>query len=166
MRKTFVLAVSALMVCSVQATAQSPVHVLLGGGVTFPQNGDAGWNAVGGLALTTLMQPMGLRAEVGYNQFDSGGATSATTKVVSATANLTYRLPMTNSPLSPYLITGAGAYKTSCSTAAACVESTRIGWNIGAGTKLNLAGLVTFAEARYNSTRHARYTALTAGLFF
>jgi hypothetical protein len=151
---------------STVANAQSPVHLGVGG-VTFPQDGDAGWNALATVALTTLMQPIGLRADIGYNQFDIGSApANGEKKVISVTANVTYRLPMTNSPLSPYVIAGGGWYKQDCSAPATCAESTLFGWNGGAGTKLNLMGIVTFAEARYHGARNGRFTALTAGLFF
>ena len=50
---------------------------------------------------------------------------------------------MTNSPLSPYLITGAGAYRFECVGALDCGSTTRFGWNAGLGTKLFLLGFTT-----------------------
>jgi hypothetical protein len=86
----------------------------------------------------------------------------------SATLNLTYRLPMTNSPISPYVITGLGAYRSDC--VETCGASTRFGWNSGLGTKLNAIGLRTFLEARYHRTKRGNaslsYVPVTFGLIF
>src|ERR687884_474888 len=103
------------------ARAQRPISLGLAGGVSFPQGdlrdaANTGWHALGTLALSTLTQPLGLRVDVAYTQFglSAGGGHQS---VSSATLNGTYRLPMTNSPMSPYLIAGLGAYRSDCSLA-------------------------------------------------
>lgn len=48
----------------------------------------------------------------------------------SGTLNATYRLPMTDSPMSPYLISGLGAYHTERSLGPGCDGTTRFGWNV------------------------------------
>ncbi len=153
---------------------QRPIFIGLAGGVSLPQGdlgGDAvntGWHALGTIGLSTLMQPLGLRLDVAYNRFafsDVDGHQS----VGSATLNGTYRLPMTNSPLSPYLIAGLGAYRTECSLGAGCEASTKFGWNVGLGTKL-FVGFRSFVEARFHQTKRAgravSYFPLTFGLMF
>ena len=161
--------------------AQRPISVGLGGGVSVPE-GDlrdgvsTGWHALGTVALSTLMQPLGLRLDVAYNRFavtdeaaaafgDDGNQT-----VGSATLNVMYRLPMTDSPLSPYLISGLGAYRTECSLGAGCDPTTRYGWNVGLGTKLYVVGFRSFLEARYHRTERGEsdvhYFPVTFGVLF
>jgi len=163
---------AALSVGSVEAQ-QRPFFVSLAGGVSLPQGelADAvgtGWHALGVIGLSTLMQPLGLRLDIAYNRFafDVGGGNQS---VGSATLNGTYRLPMTNSPMSPYIITGLGAYRTECSLAVGCDATTRFGWNVGLGTKL-FVGFRSFVEARYHRTsragRSVNYFPLTVGVTF
>jgi opacity protein-like surface antigen len=153
--------------------AQRPISVGLAGGVSLPQGDlaagvNAGWHALGTIALSTLMQPIGLRVDVAYNRFEFSDV-DGNQSVGSATLNGTYRLPMTNSPLSPYLIAGLGAYRTECSLGAGCEAATRFGWNVGLGTKL-FVGFRSFVEARYHRTKrgdaNVSYFPLTLGVMF
>jgi hypothetical protein len=153
--------------------AQRPISVGLAGGVSLPQGdladaANTGWHALGTIALSTLMQPLGLRLDVAYNRFELSPG-DGNQSVVSATLNGTYRLPMTNSPLSPYLISGLGAYRSECSRAVGCEAATKFGWNVGLGMKLYV-GFRSFVEARYHRTRHAgrdvNFFPLTLGLLF
>jgi hypothetical protein len=154
--------------------AQRPVSVALAGGVSLPQGDladgvDTGWHALAALVLSTLTQPLGLRVDVAYNRFALKGA-NGNQSVGSATLNGTYRVPMTNSPMSPYLIAGVGAYRTECSLAVGCDATTKFGWNAGLGTKLYVLGFRSFLEARYHRTKrgdaHLNYFPLTFGLLF
>ena len=152
---------------------QRPIFIGLAGGVSLPQDDlsdgvNAGWHALGTIGLSTLMQPLGLRLDVAYNRFEFTDV-DGNQSVGSATLNATYRLPLTNSPMSPYLISGLGAYRTECSLAAGCDASTKFGWNVGLGTKLYV-GFRSFIEARYHRTRRGdasvNYFPLTFGLMF
>jgi opacity protein-like surface antigen len=152
---------------------QRPISIGLAGGVSFPQGDladgvNTGWHALGNLWLSTLMQPLGLRLDVAYNRFELSDA-DGNQSVGSATLNGTYRLPMTNSPMSPYLIAGLGAYRSECSLATGCEATTKFGWNVGLGTKL-FVGFRSFLEARYHRTkrgdRSVNYFPLTVGLMF
>ena len=145
------------------AGAQRPLAFGVAGGVSIPEGryrdaATTGWHALGTLALSSPMQPLGLRADAAYNRFASSDAARALTgddpelTVSSATLNASYRLPMPNSPLSPYVITGLGAYRTACSSGPSCAASTRFGWNAGVGTKLYIRGVTSFLEARYHRT--------------
>ena len=63
-----------------EVAAQRLVSLALGGGVSIPQgdlsNGtNTGWNALGSIVLSTPMQPLGLRADVAYNQFAFNAST-------------------------------------------------------------------------------------------
>jgi opacity protein-like surface antigen len=152
---------------------QRPIFVGLAGGVSLPQGAfgnavNTGWHALGTIGLSTLMQPLGLRLDVAYNRFEFSNV-DGHQAVGSATLNGTYRLPMTNSPFSPYLIAGLGAYRSDCSLATGCDATTRFGWNVGLGTKLYV-GFRSFLEARYHRTKRrdggANYFPLTLGLMF
>jgi opacity protein-like surface antigen len=153
---------------------QRPISLGLAGGVSLPQGDladgvNTGWHALATVALSTLMQPLGLRLDIAYNRFEFDAA-DGNESVGSATLNGTYRLPMTNSPMSPYLISGLGAYRAECSLDVGCDATTKFGWNVGLGTKLYLLGFRSFIEARYHSTEHRdtdiRYFPLTIGLLF
>jgi opacity protein-like surface antigen len=173
-RLALVVAWSALAASITPLEAQRPVSIGIAGGVSLPQGdlsdgANTGWHALGTLVVSTLTQPLGLRLDVAYNQFpfSSGGGN---TSVGSATLNGTYRLPMTNSPMSPYLIAGLGAYRSECSLDTGCDAATKFGWNVGLGTKLAALGFKSFIEARYHRTKrgdaHLNYFPITVGLLF
>ena len=159
--------------------AQRPVSIGIAGGASIPsgelrEGVDVGWHALATIAVSTLMQPLGLRIDVAYNRFaftDAGPARSDEYQSTgSATLNFTYRLPMTSSPLSPYLISGAGAYRGDCSLESGCEPTTRYGWNVGLGTKLFVLGFRSFLEARYHRTEigdtNVQYFTPTFGILF
>jgi hypothetical protein len=159
--------------------AQRPISIGLAGGVSLP-HGDladgvnTGWHALATIALSTLMQPIGLRLDVAYNRFafsdEVQGAADGYSATGSATLNGTYRLPMTNSPMSPYLISGLGAYRSDCSLGPGCEATFRYGWNVGLGTKLYVLGFRSFLEARYHRTERGdsdvNYFPVTFGVIF
>ena len=177
----WILAVGCLAaVVPTPVQSQRVLSLGLAGGLSIP-DGDlragatTGWHALGTLVLSTPMQPLGLRLDVAYNRFafnddvraavgDNGYQT-----VGSATANATYRLPMTDSPISPYLVSGLGAYRSACS-ADDCDSTTRYGWNAGLGTKVFAFRLRSFIEARYHRTsrggRSVQYFPVTFGVMF
>ncbi|HEV3483957.1 MAG TPA: outer membrane beta-barrel protein [Vicinamibacterales bacterium] len=165
---------SAAPAASTPAGAQQrPISIGLAGGVSLPQGdlaagANTGWHALGTLALSTLMQPLGMRLDVAYNRFGLSDV-DGNQSVGSATLYLTYRLPMTNSPMSPYLISGLGAYRSDCSATDGCEASTRFGWNVGLGTKLYV-GFRSFIEVRYHRTARGdasvNYFPLTFGVLF
>jgi outer membrane protein with beta-barrel domain len=174
--KRWVLAAACLSAVSAFPSlhAQRPISVGVAGGVSFPQGDlsdgvNTGWHALATVAVSTLMQPLGLRLDVAYNRFAFSDVDGHQT-VGSATFNGTYRLPMTNSPMSPYLISGLGAYRSECSLAVGCDATTKFGWNVGLGTKLYALGFRSFLEARYHRTKHGdshvNYFPLTLGVMF
>jgi len=161
------------------AGAQRIVSLGLAGGVSIPHGslGDGagtGWHALGTVVVSAPMQPLGLRVDVAYNRFAFSDAMRAAAgangyhSVGSATANATYRLPMTDSPVSPYLISGLGAYRSECSAGEDCGATTRYGWNAGLGAKLYAFRVRSFIEARYHRTARGQqaiqYFPVTVGL--
>jgi hypothetical protein len=142
-------------------SAQRPVSIGIAGGASIPTGDlrdgvEIGWHGLATIAVSTLMQPLGVRIDVAYNRFAFSGNTAALAdeyqSTGSATLNFTYRLPRTNSSLSPYLISGLGAYRSECSLESGCEPTTRYGWNVGLGTKLFVLGFRSFLEARYHRT--------------
>ena len=162
-RWTVVAVLCALLHPMALLAAQRPISIGLGGGASVPEGdlrdgADVGWHALGVISLSTLMQPLGLRLDVAYNRFAFSDEARASIgedghqDVGSATLNATYRLPMTNSPISPYLISGLGWYRSECSAGPECDATTRYGWNIGVGTRIYVLGFRSFLEARYHRT--------------
>lgn len=133
----------------------------------FHGDGSAGWHALVTLGVDRRMQPLGLRADLAHSrsELQAGvGVEAGERAVTSASLNLTYRLPMTRSPFSPYVIAGLGAYHTVCARVAECGDATRRGWNAGLGTRVMLVGVHAFAEARYHRSGTAEYVPITFGL--
>lgn len=169
-----IIATAAALCMGTVAEAQRPLTLSLAGGGSLPVGrfGDVastGWHALVGIGLSTLMQPIGLRLDVAHNRFTAEAA-GPDQAVTSGTLNFTYRLPMTNSPLSPYLITGAGAYRFDCFGRIDCDAVTRFGWNAGLGSKFAAMGLKGFVESRLHGVNaesgNVRFVPLTFGLTF
>lgn len=169
-----IIATAAALCIGTVAEAQRPLTLSLAGGGSLPVGrfGDVastGWHALVGIGLSTLMQPIGLRLDVAHNRFTAEAA-GPDQAVTSGTLNFTYRLPMTNSPLSPYLITGAGAYRFDCFGRIDCDAVTRFGWNAGLGSKFAAMGLKGFVESRLHGVNaesgNVRFVPLTFGLTF
>ncbi len=179
MRHWFLVAVWLSVATPVEA--QRPISFGVAGGASLPE-GDvhdlvsAGWHALATAALSSPMQPLGLRLDVAYNRFAFsdqaqtllGGEGHLTTG--SATLNITYRLPRATWPVSPYVLVGAGAYRTECSLGPGCRSRVRYGWNFGLGAKLFFLGLPSFVEVRHHRTKsragEVHYFPLTFGIMF
>jgi opacity protein-like surface antigen len=160
-------------------TAQRPLQLSLAGGLSTPQSdlkdvAELGWHALGAINVSSLLIPLGIRVDAAWNRFatsdDAPGVAAADLTVISLTGNLTYRWPMTNSTLSPYIIAGLGAYRTDCNANSGCESETDFGWNAGAGTKLYLLGFRSFLEVRFHATSrgaaNVTFLPLTFGITF
>lgn len=178
-RLIFALTFTGALLQPVHLHAQRPVSIGIAGGASIPagdlgDGSDLGWNALATIVVSSLMQPLGLRVDVAYNRFafseDVPALADQYQAVGSATLNFTYRLPMTNSPMSPYLISGLGAYRSDCSLPTGCEATTHYGWNVGLGTKLYVLGFRSFLEGRYHRTARGetglQYFPITFGLMF
>jgi hypothetical protein len=180
MRRSMLVAASiGVLLAPAWVAAQRPVSIGIAGGASIPSGDfrdgvDVGWHGLATIAVSTLMQPLGLRIDVAYNRFafrdDVPALVDQYQSTGSVTLNFTYRLPMTNSPMSPYLISGLGAYRSECSLDTGCEAATRYGWNVGLGTNLFVLGFRSFLEARYHRTEigdsGVQYFTPTFGLLF
>jgi opacity protein-like surface antigen len=175
-----VLGLSALlsMVFVSQASAQSGFGerptIGVFGGLTAPTGdfGDEvskGWHA-GGLLKVRAYRALDVRVDGTYSKLGKKDivGTDATLNTdgtvsfgtLSAVANMgpdSAMYPGDNS-VSPYLVAGLGAYRLdyaatctgTCDTFEAPEIKTNIGWNIGLGASLPLAGIRGFVEGRYH----------------
>jgi len=142
----------------------------LAGGVAFPvgnfsQTTTMGWHALAGIGLTSIMQPLSLRLDGAHYRFEAEDP-AGTPGITSGTLNLSYRLPMTTSPFSPYVSAGAGAYRFACVGEPECGSDTDFGWNAGVGTKIAALRLKWFLEARFQAAGNVRFVPVTLGLTF
>jgi hypothetical protein len=161
--------------------AQRPISFGVGGGLSLPEGDvddqvNSGWHALATAALGSPLQPWGLRLDVAYSRFGFsdqvqaalGGEGQLTTG--SATLNLSYRLPKATWPVSPYLISGLGAYRTECSLGPGCGSTVRYGWNFGLGAKFYFLGFSNFVEVRWHRTTRRggdlHYFPVTLGIMF
>ena len=174
MRIRFLLATLALLVAAKPMCAQRPLTLSLGGGASFPlgqfeDGASIGWHALASVGWSTLMQPIGVRLDVQHSRF-TAKSVGPDLAVTSATLNLSYRLPMTNSAFSPYVIGGGGAYRFECFGDTDCGSDTRIGWNAGLGTKFAAFRLKGFLEARWHAVNsdggNVRFVPITFALTF
>lgn len=187
MKRTILAAVVAVaaLAPSAQAQLMNPVKFGVSGGVSIPTsdafdesvNGgpraklNTGYNVAGHLGFQLPIFPLGLRADVSYNdfggkeqRFDFGfgtGQGQSDVNVFSGTLNAVIQ-PTSMIVAKPYFIGGIGAYRVNMKTQASAdfgdglvtesdtESSTNFGLNGGAGVRFGLAGFSTFLEARYH----------------
>lgn len=172
-----ILSAGALAAAPAFASAQTtPVISVSGGAVaatgTLGDATDLGYHAAAGLNFGGTRVPVGLRFEGGFNGLGVKNGVDANYRILSATANAVFNLSQT--PDSPYIIGGLGAYNTRLSGSGAFGNSTsrnNVGINVGGGLRFPLAGLSTFFEARYHSTlgregSNLQFIPITFGIMF
>jgi opacity protein-like surface antigen len=152
---TFV-ASAAFLTAAVPARAQgyNPFQIGASAGVAFP-TGDLGNVANTGYDVTVMVgykpqfTPIAFRAEAAYNQFGSQ-TFNGNVNIPAFTGNLVFDVPM--GTLTPYVIGGAGLYRTSIAlNGGGTASENDFGFNIGGGLKIPLSSsFETFVEARYN----------------
>jgi opacity protein-like surface antigen len=170
-----------------------PISIGISGGVSVPTgdlaNGsggftgvNTGYNVTGSIAVGLPVLPLGLRGDVSYNGFGSkngqfaqadgaSGPYSANVKVIGATANVVYSLPLPAPIVTPYAIAGIGMYDVRTSpTVGSSTSKTDFGYNIGAGVKIPLVAFNAFVEARYHhvsqSNGSVSFVPITVGVMF
>lgn len=154
------VAVAAVVLASTARTvsAQSPVKLGLAGGFALPMSNTAdanerGYNGTVTIAVNAPLFPLGLRVDGMFNRMLGrddlvGNLNGPDLDVSSVSANLTYTvLPLAIARV--YLIGGAGFYRADLEDSGIDTES-RIGYNGGAGIRLDLGGRQLFVEARYH----------------
>lgn len=111
-----------------------------------------GYHALGTLAWAPPTLPVGIRFDAMFNTFGFDGGGDSKLNIMGVNANATWGMPMAASPISPYLIGGLGMYQAKITNCDLCGDSeTKLGFNVGVGTKFALSGFGTFAEIRYHS---------------
>jgi Outer membrane protein beta-barrel domain len=179
--RLLVTALLALMTAFAPLEAQRPISFGVGGGVSLPEGdindeADIGWHALVTGVMGSAMQPLKLRLDVAYSQLGFSDQTQAALggtghfSIGSATLNLSYRLPQATWSVSPYLITGLGAYRTDCSIGPDCGSTVHLGWNFGLGANLYVLGFRNFLEVRWHRTSShgsgVHYFPVTFGILF
>jgi hypothetical protein len=164
----------AAVFCSTTSAEAQGLTLNVGGGAAFPVGSfgevtGTGWHGLVGIGLTSLMQPIGLRLDVAHYRFEAD-ETGSTRGITPATLNLSYRVPMTNSSVSPYVAAGAGVYHLDCVDGIDCENETRFGWNAGLGTKIAALRLKWFLELRFHASNgdsgNVRFVPITLGVTF
>lgn len=174
-----IVAAGLLAAAPTVGVAQSRMSLSLAGGLAAATGDlgnavDLGFNAAAGVNLGGTRLPVGLRFEGAYNGFGYKNDIPGDVRIISGTANAVFNLSQT--PDSPYLIAGLGAYNrrlSGGSTFRASDSKTATGINVGGGLRFPLSGLSTFFEARYhrmlgNSNEGANYQfiPITFGIMF
>lgn len=156
-RSIFGAAALALVLSASTVQAQRPFSVGVALGATMPQGNfadlaDMGYHGLLSLGFSPPALPVGVRVDGQFNQLAAKEeAGDYNWRVMSLTANATFGMPMAASPISPYIIGGLGIYQLSTdATDVEDLKESKLGFNIGVGTKFALAGFGTFAEIRYH----------------
>jgi hypothetical protein len=146
------------------AGAQSstrPFSLGISGGLSLPTGdfGDAynaGFNVSGHLGLQSSALPVGLRFDLGYNQWELDGF-DANLRSLAGIANAMLFFPRpSGSTVRPYVSGGLGIYNTKRSRdvtggTVSTDGETNVGLNAGVGLDFGLSGISTFVEARFHS---------------
>jgi hypothetical protein len=166
--------VAAPRVSYAQFGTLKPFQLGIAGGASKPMSdmsntSNLGYNGTVALGINVPLIPLGLRVDGAYNQFSAKAAAGAKLRVLSATGNVVWGLPIPG--FSPYLIGGAGLYMpTVTAPGVASTTEKHFGWNAGAGINLPLSGFNAFAEARYNRINvnggSLKYVPVTFGVMF
>jgi hypothetical protein len=161
MKKSMLVAAMFLAASTAQAQSLSPFTFGVSGGAAIPtgKSGDVantGINLTGIAEYHTVGMPVSLRGELLYDRFGMKGMPSNVDGHHSIFGGIVSAVkPFAATPaLAPYVIGGAGVYnvKSTASDGTFDVSTSRtaMGLNGGMGVNFHLAGLRTFAEARYH----------------
>ena len=180
MKRSLYLAIAAIALVAAPRVSHAQLGVLkpfqlgIAGGAAQPMSdlsntSNLGYNGTVAMGINLPFIPVGLRIDGSYNQFAAKATGGAKLHVMSATANVVWRLPSIG--VSPYLIGGAGLYMPTVT--APTIPSTtdnHLGWNAGAGINLPLSVFKAFVEARYNrvsvSGGSLEFVPVTFGIMF
>ena len=157
---------------AVPAQAQMPISLSIGGGLTLPTGDlaeglDNGYHAMAGIRAGLPALPVHLRVDGMYNRLPmSFGAGHVST--IGAIGALGYDVVPVG-PARLYALAGGGYYWSK----ADAPDTDRVGdlgWNAGAGLRMNLLAAKFFVEARYHSIStdggSMTSTPITVGLSF
>ncbi len=133
--------------------SSNPFQIGGAAGIAFPTGdlgnvANTGYNVTLALGYNPPAAPVGLRFEAAYNEFGNQVG-SGNINIAAFTANAVFALPA--SGFTPYLIGGAGLYRTGANAFGNSGSENDFGFNIGGGVKLPLSNsFETFVEARFN----------------
>lgn len=176
-RKMLAVAAFALMAPVAMAQAQLPLKFGIGAGATLP-NGtfsnsvESGYHALVVATIAPPLSPVGFRVDGMFNQFNNKTVSGQSLRVMGASANAVLGMPGVPLLISPYVIGGAGMYRSQ-SSATGAVATNDLGINVGAGIKFGLAGFGAFAEVRMHNlmkdngtggTTNSRFIPVTFGI--
>lgn len=134
------------------SSAQTVVGVGVGGGVAMPMGdfGDAakmGFGGGAGLFIYPNGGNIGVRADVGYLQFDAENDANPKVKQLSAMGNLLFAIP-TDANLRPYLVAGAGMLNSKADVEGA-ESSSAFAFQGGAGVSVGSGNARFFVEGKF-----------------
>lgn len=173
-RLAILLAALALVSPALPASAQlRPFTIGIAGGPSTPMGdfGDeagTGYHVQGSLGLSIPLLPVGVRADVLWQDFpdEAGGAFTD----VGAMVNATLGIPLLIAR--PYLLGGVGLFRQSSPDAAhgghahAGGTENVTGFAVGAGLEVSLLGLGGAVEARYLHSEERRSVPISVGIRF
>lgn len=133
-----------------------PISFGISGGPSFPtghfaEEAQTGYHVQGSLGLSLPLLPVGVRADLLWQDFqdDNAGAFTQVAGLLNATAGLSLLVAR------PYVIAGAGLVHdrapegTHIGHTHAAEKETVFGFNAGAGVEFPFVGLTGVVEARY-----------------
>jgi hypothetical protein len=149
---------------SLGAQSNQQFHFSVGAGASIPtgdlgDNTNVGYNLVVGVGAHQPGQPLGLRAEGFFNQFNLQNGEGQNIQIGGITGNAIYDLTGNSGRRNRnqeqgtlYAIGGLGWYNVKLhDDVFGDVTDNKLGWNIGAGYRFPLSGFSAYVEARYNS---------------
>ena len=122
--------------------------------------GSTGWHVLGTFGVRPARGAVGYRFDLAYHGIGSktyadtqGNITKSEPRVVSATADAVFRMPVAGE-VTPYFLAGIGLYDTrytfSYSGVSVSDSKAAFGLNGGFGLEFRLSGMSTLLEARYH----------------
>jgi hypothetical protein len=167
-------ALAAATILPSSSSAQSRVRFGISAGMTVTNDGgwdrgyERGRNAQFSMELERVIGRLGLRADAGVYAFRRetfGGPLSSRTTVPGASANLVLPVGPAAAKLQPYLLAGAGGYRTEYGAPAAW----HLGFNGGGGLRLGIGRADVFVEARMSKIADSstpRFVPISLGFRF
>jgi hypothetical protein len=150
-----IVAVSAMLLVSAAAYAQTPIKFGVGAGLNVPVSNvkdylDAGYRGQAMAKVGLPMLPVSVRFNAGVEQMnlkDSVFPATGKSTIISGGADAMWAIPM--GPLKPYMLAGLGAYNTRWSMEGSeTVTSTRLGLDAGGGIEFPLGMMSGFFETK------------------
>ena len=165
-------AVLAAAMVFIAPSLHAQTSLLFAAGATLPigdfaDGVETGYHAIVGLGIKPPLAPIGARVEGMFNDNAFKGGADASTRILAATANVTYTAIPT-----AYFIGGLGMYNAKCAGSCGLLtgSNTDVGFNIWGGLNIPLTGLGVFVEARLHIVNSeggsTKFLPVTVGIKF